>query len=222
MGRVGQARAVLRTLARFHAAWWHDAADAEWIPGWGIDSQRRHERFLRAADSFTSRHARVLPARVGQVVEHLKSAYPRVPEELVSGPRTIIHGDLHADNVLLAEVSEESLSAFLLDWQMVALGPPVVDLNLLLVGSMRTDARRSHEAELIGEYHDLLRQDGVTDIALGQLLTSYRQATLWHVAVTVGWRASADGAVLTGRERLIVERLITEPRVFQAAIDHSP
>jgi Ser/Thr protein kinase RdoA (MazF antagonist) len=224
LGGIGadEARAVLRTLARFHAAWWHDAADADWIPGWGIDSRRRHERYLRVADSFMSRHARVLPARVGQLVEHLKSAYPRVLEELVGGPRTIIHGDLHADNVLLAEVAEESLSAFLLDWQMVALGPPAVDLNLLLVGSMTTDARRSHEAELIGEYHELLRRDGVTDIALGQLLTSYRQATLWHLAATVGWLAWADGAVLTGRERLIVERLITEPRVFQAAIDHFP
>jgi aminoglycoside phosphotransferase (APT) family kinase protein len=108
-----------------------------------------------------------------------------------------------------------------LDWQSVALGPAAVDLALLLVGSMTTIARRAHERILLGEYWRLIVEQGVTGYSQADLWRDYSRSIMWLLAGTVGWLAMVDPASTSGRERLILERQISEPRVFEAALDRA-
>ena len=216
---AAEARAVLRAMADFHAGWWGRAEQvAEWLPRWGGDAAERQERYARRAATFLARHARSLPHGAANVVRRLVTGYERVIRGLAGGPSTIIHGDLHADNVLLRGPAAEP-SAVVLDWQTVARGPAAVDVSLLLVSSLTTAERRANEEQLLDEYWQRLVAGGVTGYERADLWHDYRAATMWQLAGTVGWLALVEPATLSGRERLIVERLISEPRVFEAALE---
>jgi aminoglycoside/choline kinase family phosphotransferase len=217
-----ESRAVLRAMAGFHARWWEQsAAFPGWLPRWDADHRRRQERFAQAVDPFLERHAEALPDGAPALVEGLRTQYGDSLAALAALPPTIIHCDLHADNVLLARTTDSPPTAFVLDWQTVALGPVVVDLNLLLVGSLATSTRRQHERRLLAEYLELLDSRGVLGVRAEELVAAYRLATQWHLATIVTWLATVDRDALSWRERLIVERLISDPRVFNAALDHA-
>ena len=218
---ASDARAVLGAMAPFHAHWWRRAGtSAGWVPAWEPHPQARQDRFDVSVDTFLDRYSEALPADVGYVIQAMRKDYGGALRELAAAPPTLIHGDLHADNIVFADGAEDA-PAVVLDWQTVAVGPAVADVNTLLVGSMTTPTRRRHEMELLAEYHELLSAAGVRGLDLAQLVSSYRLASRWHLARTVVWLGNTEPAELAGRERLIVEGLISEPRVFEAALDHA-
>ena len=82
-------------------------------------------------------------------------------------PDTLIHGDLHPENVVIAP-----RGALVVDWSDAAVGNPFVDLATILVRTKDGDLRR----RLLAAYLD--GWDGVCDRA--------RLETAGDVAMTVG------------------------------------
>lgn len=125
--------------------WQHAAA---WLA-------RLHDRFLTSPGRLASVHGRLLrydgefyrrwsrralrfarlKASEAQLrrLESIVGRYDRVVERLVELPRTFIHGEFYASNVL---VQREAVGTRIcpVDWETAALGPGLVDLAALTAG----------------------------------------------------------------------------------------
>ncbi|MEM8535150.1 MAG: phosphotransferase [Chloroflexota bacterium] len=126
-----QAETVAQGLAQFHARWLANAElfQADWLPSIAV--------WQRDAEWFTSRRARFLERFGKQVdgsarvlLDAIELAPPIVNARLANAPHTLLHGDLHLDNM----VFEQDTTPVLLDWACCAQGPLVIDLVELLFG----------------------------------------------------------------------------------------
>ena len=60
------------------------------------------------------------------------------------------------------------------------------DVTYLLVTALDPEVRRAHQRELLGEYLELLRVSGVTDVpSPAEAFEQYRTAALW--GLVIGW-----------------------------------
>jgi aminoglycoside phosphotransferase (APT) family kinase protein len=216
-----EASLVLDAVALFHAGWWGCPLHAvfPWLPRWGGDHRARQERYARQVGPFLQRYGDRLPRAVRAAVERLSGRYAAVLAALDQAPATVIHADLHLDNVLFAPPGTQP-PAVVLDWQGVAAGPAAVDVAFFLVGSLAPDQRRATEDDLLRHYHADLASHGLDGYPVERLHHDYRLALLWHLARTVGWLAGADPNRLVGRERALVAAAIGDGRLIAALLDH--
>jgi thiamine kinase-like enzyme len=84
-------------------------------------------------------------------LEWLTKRYERVIEFLTGLPRTFVHGEFYASNVLVQE-TEAGLRICPVDWEMAGLGPGLIDLAALTAGEWAEEERlafvRAYHAEL--------------------------------------------------------------------------
>lgn len=228
-GRVGdelrgcapdEAAAVLAGLAPFHARWWADtkADHFPWLPRWGGDYRARQERYDSQVPRFLARYGRDLPASVRNIVERLRTRYGAVLAALDAAPATVIHADLHLDNVVFSPPGVAS-DAIVLDWQSVCRGPVVADVIPFVCRSLSVEERRRTGDEIVRRYHTLLVAHGVAGYSLDRLRADGRYALLRQSAGVVGWLAGVDEERLDGRERALVEAAIGDGRLVAALLD---
>src|SRR5262245_18001717 len=160
---VDDARRVVATLARLHAAFWQSprlATDLAWLGPARRDRARyRLERLLSALalPAAVRRHPDLVPAAVRAAVPRIVAARDRLEARWAEPPVTVIHGDAHAGNLFF--LGEE---VGLLDWQVVQAGQGMRDVSYFLVTSLPTALRRAHERTLIETYLTALRTHGAT------------------------------------------------------------
>lgn len=74
-------------------------------------------------------------------IDHLASTYHVVIEQLLALPRTIVHGDFNASNILVQRPdSRERVCP--VDWELTGLGPGLMDLAALTSGLWADDDRK--------------------------------------------------------------------------------
>jgi hypothetical protein len=112
-------------------------------------------------------------AQVGSELKPLAAAVEHAIGRLTRLPTTLIHGELYPSNVLIAE-----RRVAVVDWEMAALGPGVIDLAALLTGW-----EPSAQKELIRAYG----APDLADVAAAQLLLAYQ----W-LGWGDGWEAPAE------------------------------
>jgi len=211
------AAAVIDQLGPFHARWWGGRVPKDTFPYGGRDPRARQERYDSQAKAFLERHGDTLPPSVVDIVTQLRSRLGRVAEALYEHPHTLIHGDLHLDNLMFEPRGDRSVAV--LDWQTVCVGPPAWDVAFFL-GSLSVDDRRVAEAELLDRYVTLLAAHGVADYPLQDLRRDCGLALLVLLAGTIGMLATADHAALTAREHAIHEAAFGDGRLVAALLDH--
>lgn len=74
-------------------------------------------------------------------VAWLLDCYARISERLLALPKTLIHGEFYASNILVQD-SERGLRICAVDWEMAALGPDLMDLAALTSGNW-SEAQRA-------------------------------------------------------------------------------
>lgn len=216
-----EAALVVDQLAAFHARWWdHPLLDTfTWLPSWSGDPWAAQQRYARLAEPFLARFGQRIPSRVREIIVALRSSYGALRVALTRAPATMIHGDLHLDNILFHPLGHEP-ALTVIDWQTVARGRGAVDLALFIFGSLEVAVRRDNEHDLFRRYHELLIAAGVTGYTSDRLLADCRLALLWQLAGTVTWLGSAAVDDLAGRERDLVEAVFESNRLFAAVLDH--
>ena len=132
--------------------------------------------------------------------------------------KTLIHADLHLDNVLF-DARGEGRSVTVLDWQTVCVGPPAIDVALFLFGSLSVEDRRADESELLERYIGLLSTNGVRGYSTEELRHDCGLALLLVLAGTVGGLTTVDEGAIA-RERALQDAVLTKGRLFTAVLDH--
>jgi hypothetical protein len=189
------AAAALRRLAALHAVAWEDPSYAayEWLNRSTPESTANMTGIIAMlAPSFLERFAsRLEPehrALVERLVPHIGAIISRY-----DGPRTLVHGDYRLDNMLFRDDSEEPI---IVDWQTASWGAPAADVAYFIGGSLTTEDRRRHSAELLDTYHAALVDAGVTGYSRQQLEDDVRLTSFGGVVMAF---ASAILVVQTER-----------------------
>lgn len=163
--------ALARTLGRLHGDWWGRAElDAEeWLPV-APRVDRASAWFGERREIFLDRFGDRLDGPTRNLVGHPEPVHAYAVSRLQGAPRTLLHQDLHLDNVLFDPETDEPI---LLDWARVAKGPAVIDLAELVFSIAPT-----HEDELIGVYLESLRERGVGAVDEEELMVQLGAALL--------------------------------------------
>jgi hypothetical protein len=142
-----------------------------------------HRRFAgrRLAPGHLLEHDRVFYARwhhrcrdrFGEALDPLSPAIERAIARLTAMPKTLIHGELYPSNVILGG---ERIAV--IDWEMAALGPGVIDLAALSTGWVGP-ARET----IVAGYGTVEE----ADLAAGQLVLA-----LQWLGWSEGWRAPPE------------------------------
>ena len=99
-----------------------------------------------------------LGVELAEMGDRFTAGYARVREWLATRPRTLVHGDYHADNVLLrtGEVA-------VLDWGMASIGLGAYDVARLASTSAAALPTRESLERAARAWHDELEARGVAD-----------------------------------------------------------
>jgi len=127
-----------------------------------------YRRWLRRARLLAPRSDRATRVRLAWLARH----YDEVVERLASLPRTVIHGEFYPSNVLVDESTDRGRIC-VLDWEMAAVGPAVIDLAALTGGWLSASKREgilgSYRAALPGTASGLRGSTGAEELACARL-----------------------------------------------------
>jgi hypothetical protein len=165
------AAAAIRELAALHAAGW-DSSELAALP-WLNRSGPEAAALLAAVltdlyPRFRERYAgRLEPGTLSLIEDFL----PKVASYLEASdePRTIVHGDFRADNLLFG-----ATRPVVLDWQTAGFGAGTADLSYFLASSLPVAARRQYEETLVRRYHAALTSRGA-ELSWHDCWTGYRR-----------------------------------------------
>lgn len=190
------ARAVVDSLARLHAATWNQPltgvrshnfpAQREGIAqgfdlGWPVVL----ERFPDLIPDAARRAAPALPGRVGDFID-----------DLTAGDQCLVHADVRLDNVLFLGPGQME-GPVLVDWQSVCRCSGEQDLAYFLTQSLADDVREPHLDGLIVRYHTLLTEAGVSGHGLEDCRGRFRIASVYLLA----WAVLIAGTLDLGNDR---------------------
>lgn len=153
--------ATLDALGAFHARWWGSPRlSGDWLQP--VDApvfRGAGQVFQQAWGPFSAAFGAALgPGKaVGDALgADLDSHFSR----LAALPRTLMHGDFRADNLMFRA---GAAAPVVLDWQVCCAGPAVCDLAYLLSGSLTDDTRASHGAAALASWSRAIAASGVDD-----------------------------------------------------------
>jgi hypothetical protein len=169
---------LARQAARLHAHYWqYDVTTLPWLAGPGSRYVFPLDALCRSGPAslplFTSLWSKTYGddlfdagpfAEAAPLVERLcgpssDRVLDGIYAVLSSRPKTVLHGDLRADNVFRTNGSQEDVpdhsELTFIDWQLVHAGPPGLDLAEALVASFEPGVRRA-EHRILRAYHDAL------------------------------------------------------------------
>jgi ecdysteroid kinase len=201
-GSVDESELVIRELGKLHAAWWGDARldDIAWLAMKGmLTPDQAPLVFTQNWESFLAKLSVPVTDELLAAGEICRRYLRVVSVAMHSGaPRTLIHNDVHGDNLLVADDGERSVA--IVDWQLTTPARPGPDLAGFLVGYLDTSQRRRHENRLLEAYYSVLIQHGITGYSFEQCWDDYRMALVLptsHLAIAVGYHpgltATPDG-----------------------------
>ena len=176
---VADVAAILDALPAFHARWWGGVElPAEgwlWRPDLPI-AAAGYQQGLQATVPITiGRFSFADPFR--EAMERLTTRFSDVAAQWRDRAVTLLHGDLHLQQVFFPGSSGGRLALF--DWQTVMVGNPGIDLARVITMDLTAEDRSAHERELVARYHAGLVAAGISDYDLDECWFDYRLGQVW-------------------------------------------
>jgi aminoglycoside phosphotransferase (APT) family kinase protein len=200
---LAEARAVVTTLGRLHAAFWESprlAGDLAWLRSAANNPQRRLEWWISARSNgpALAKFGDLVPEEIRANAHRIHAHRQLLEAHWARAPRTLIHGDPHAGNLYF-----DGDEAGFFDWQVVQVGPGLRDVSYFLVNSLDTELRRARERELLDLYLATLAEGGVGGLEPADAWEQHRVFALYT------WIAVSVTAATAGlQERRIVRRAV--------------
>jgi aminoglycoside phosphotransferase (APT) family kinase protein len=208
-----QAASVVEHLALLHAHHWEQPSldrEYRWLAG----PIRRSEDVLGSglAVPLMRRGLQLAGDAVPRTLRAPAMEFARrrrqVMEALWSGPRTLVHHDVHPGNIYW-QGSEPGF----LDWHLVRIGEGMGDVAYFLSTALDPTARREVEDRLVARYRHALAQHGVAAPGLAVLRARYRAHLVYPFEAMVA--TLAVGGMMDRRSNLEMIR-----RAAVAAEEH--
>lgn len=182
---VDEARKALKEAALLHAAFWNDPelmAGPDWlyVPP-GAQGFYTTELIERSWDHVCKHYTDYLTPEFKRVGDkYVKNhAYWNRPRDL---PKTFSHNDFRPDNMLFGKASDRIC---VVDWQTSNFLGTGMDVAYFLSGIFDRDTRKTHERQLLKEYHEDLQRHGVKDYSFDHLLRDYAHYSFAVIAVAI-------------------------------------
>lgn len=199
---VDEVARVLSPLAMLHATWWQaaDLAHASWLRlRFLLAPEAMVAAFSDAWPSFLQKLSIPITSQITEMGDWIGQNLQAAATTLFdSGPRTLIHNDVQADNLFFDEADEEVI---LIDWQMATYANCVIDVAGWIRGQLEPEIRRTTESQLLRLYHDALVANGVQDYTFEQCMVDYRLATVGAGTAQAGHRSRTGTSRM--RRRLV-------------------
>lgn len=198
---------LLVTLARLHAAFWDGerlATDLAWLARPTACPTMRFWRQI--GPRLTARHL-ARGHRAGTVDrtywadERIWPGFDRMLAVDDDGPRTVLHGDVHAGNVYYRRGAPGGL----LDWQLALQGSWALDVTYVITSALDPEQRAAHERALLEGYLAELAAHGVTPPTFTDAWRRYRQNVLYGVLM---WFITPDGVHTDAAQREFLRRCV--------------
>jgi hypothetical protein len=165
-----QARQVTQQMAILHAHFWDSPAleGLPWLRAPMDDLGPRPLLYELALPVFESRYEGWLEGRALESVRRFAELMPDYFQRYSQSPRTLIHGDLRADN-LAFQSSLQGSGLVVFDWAGSRRALGVCDLAFFLACGLPVAQRRLLEMDLLELYCRTLADHGVQAYSLAQL-----------------------------------------------------
>lgn len=218
---VDEARSVLTSLGEFHAGWWQDATLPElaWPALWSATYDQRATRYREQVEPVIDAYGGQLSRQTIALLRSLVAPFHQMLDELDSAPETLIHADMHLDNVMFSTM-DNNRQAIIIDWQSPSRGRAMIDVAGFLVDSLSVEDRRRSEIDLLREYHEILRQTGIRDYPFDRLFDDYLRGICVRLSGQISWLHRIIDGRPDGREGELVDAILDPGRIFVALLDH--
>jgi hypothetical protein len=209
---------VLRHLAVFQATWWdHPRLDQmSWLPAFDEHAENDQRQYAQAWDVFLRKVGDLLPDGLVPIGTKLKDRVAAVKRYLGQRPGTFLHGDFHLHNLLFGSAGGARTLA-VIDWQACCRGRGTRDFAHFLITGLPPDRRRTHEMDLLRQYHTTLLEQGIKDYSYEQCRHDYRFTMLEEMSILVMVLAHVD---FTANEASGKIRDMAIERFGAAILDH--
>lgn len=189
---IADGERIVRTRARFQAAWWDDPRLGTTVGAWTDATaaaqglQRMTGQYAAFADALGDR----LPAERRRLYEQLLAQAERLGERARSRRHmTIVQGDSHVWNCFLPR-SGALDGARLFDWDAWRIDVGSDDLAYMMALHWYPELRQRAETPLLDAFHDELLACGVQGYDRRALADDYRLSVLWQILTPV-WHHAA-------------------------------
>ena len=171
------ARAALRSIAKFHATFWGQSfEDVDWIHSGSNQSKVQHGLFMKALPAYKELFADLIDETVGEQLDWLIEHGVEVLEKC-NRNTTLIHGDFRLDNIFFQDDGSDPI---LIDFQTVNVYTPMTDIAYFLLPNLHDDVQDS-QMELVAYYWNELMENGVSDYSWEDCLADYELAQWWLI-----------------------------------------
>ncbi|MEM7009251.1 MAG: phosphotransferase [Thermodesulfobacteriota bacterium] len=181
---VKQTKSAVTSIGKFHAHWWEseELENLKWIP---IENRSPLHAFHDNWDDFKNVHSDVLDKQDINAGDLIAKSGERIQELSMVGPRTIIHYDFRADNMMFNQLDE----IMVVDWQTALISFGAFDVGRAVCGSHHGIIEKIHHVKFLELWYQVLMDHGVSnytfeeawrDYRIGIILSSYVPVAAHH------------------------------------------
>ncbi len=170
---------------------------------WNEQPQSRFP-WLRSADaqafaSLPEDHAACLPVALdrfedlwpegaAETLQPISERYAAIRDAIINGTQVLSHWDFRVENLFFGPEGELAV----IDWQLMHMDNPANDLAYLLGTNIDIELRREIEGDIMTLYLRGLRDHGVSDYGMADLVADYRLSLLSLTAIPLIGGANMD------------------------------
>ena len=208
---------TLENIAAVHAMCWESTElnSIDWLPS--DDFWFRTEIGL-SWEKLKQSYELSIGKEACELIDRFVSCHTKLFEKIESRPRTLIHGDLRADNLMMNDEPKTKDDVIILDWQTTTQSLGAIDVAFLIGGSEPAAERHGHVHSLVESWHNELVRNGVNNYSYEEAYLDVRYALLLCLAVPIkGFEELGGPNFKNPREAQMAELQIF--RYVQAAMD---
>ena len=151
IGELSLWQEAARWLARMHSCFGNQVSELENNSNLLIRDEYFYWVWMRRAEEFVRSDS----SNARTEIQRLLSAFEKAVTKMTRLPRTLIHGEFYASNVLVEQTSNGA-RVCPVDWEMAGTGPGLIDLAALVSGKWSDDDRIS----IASAYYEAMDSEG--------------------------------------------------------------
>jgi Phosphotransferase enzyme family len=186
---AGEADSLIDAMAAFHAQFWGGTdADVALLPSWHDVAEKRLANLAETLPVFLQTWRGRVPDAAFAFAAELPKRTEDAYGELKVAPVTLIHGDLHLDNVLFAADG----TPIIIDWPSVRRGPAAADFGHFLAESLTPTLRRARQGALAERHVRALAARGVIGYDADALRRDAEHVMVVLFGAAIRWAAGPN------------------------------